>query len=444
MTWKKHLRNVILIAIAALIGFAWYLTTPAKSRVALSDLQGPVPKLPVERVESFPSVKIASIVGWQGAAAPVPARGLAVKAFAAGLDHPRWLHVLPNGDVLVAESTQPAREATGLMDRLARSMMKRANGSDTSANRITLLRDADGDGVAEQRSVLLTGLNSPYGMQYLDDTLYVANTDSLMAFPFTPGQTKIDAPGKKLLALPAGPPNNHWARNVVATPDGKRLLITIGSNSNIAEGGMDKERDRAEIKEYTIATGQAITYAYGLRNPNGVDFNPVTGTPWTVVNERDQLGPDTPPDYFTTVDYGTFYGWPFTYWGGYEDGRVPQIRPDLKQYTKRPDYALGPHVAALGLAFNRGDALGPQYRNGAFIALHGSWNRAPPAGYEVIFIPFNARGFPTGAKPVQVLGSFLNKDGDAQGRPAGVAFDKTGVLLIADDSGNRIWRVTRG
>lgn len=444
MTWKTHLRNVILIAIAALIGFTWYLLTPAVSKVPFRDLQGPLPKLPDERREGFPSINFREVVRWQGSAAPRPAPGLAVKLFADGLDHPRWLHLLPNGDVLVAESTQPSRPPAGMMDRVARNLMKRANGSDVSANRITLLRDADGDGVPEQRSVLLAGLNSPYGMQYLNGTLYVANTDSLMAFPFKPGETKIDAPGKKLLDLPATPPNNHWARNVIATPDGKRLLITIGSNSNIAEGGMDKEKDRAEIKEYTIATGKSLTYAYGLRNPNGINFNPVSGTPWAVVNERDQLGPDTPPDYLTTVDYGTFYGWPFTYWGKYKDERVPQVRPDLLQYTKRPDYALGPHVAALGVVFNRSDALGARWRDGAFVSLHGSWNRSPPAGYEVVFIAFNERGFPVNAKPVQILGGFLNKDNDAQGRPAGLAFDKTGALLVADDAGNRIWRVTRG
>lgn len=443
MTWKRHLLNGVLIALVAIGVLAWYMLTPAHSKVDFRALQGPRPELPTERRESFPSINFRSVAGWPQGATPRPAPGLKVAEFAGGLDHPRWMHLLPNGDILVAESTQPSRQAKGLMDRVQKSLIKKANGSDKSANRITLLRDGDGDGIAEQRSVLLTGLNSPYGIAYLNGILYVGNTDSLMAFPFQPGQTTITDKGKKLLDLPATGPNNHWARNVVADPDGKHLLITIGSNSNIAEGGMAAEKDRAEIKQYDIATGKAITYAYGLRNANGVDFNPVSGTPWAVVNERDQLGPDTPPDYFTTVDFGTFYGWPFSYWK-IKDERVPQVRPDLFQYTKRPDYALGPHVAALGLAFNRGDALGPQWRNGAFIAFHGSWNRSPPSGYEVVFVPFNSRGFPTGTKPIQVLGGFLNKDNDAQGRPAGLAFDKSGALLVADDAGNRIWRVTRG
>lgn len=444
MTWKTHLRNGIVIAIAVIAGLVWYLFTPDKARAPLSDLQGPQPKLQAERPESFPTIKIAKIVGWQGNAMPVPAPGLAVKPFADGLDHPRWLHVLPNGDVLVAESTQPARETKGLTDWIARKLITESNGAKVSANRITLLRDTNGDGIADQRSVLLSGLNSPFGMQYLNGTLYVANTDALMAFPFSVGQTVITAKGEKLLDLPANLPNNHWARNVVAAPDGKRLMITIGSNSNIGENGMEGEEGRAEIREYTIETRKSVTYAYGLRNPNGVDFHPASGTPWTVVNERDMLGSDGPPDYLTSVDFGTFYGWPYTYWGRYKDERVKQDRPDLLQYTKIPNYALGGHVAPIGLAFNRGTALGPQFANGAFIGLHGSWNRSPPSGYEVVFVPFNDRGFPTGAKPITVLGGFLNKDKDAQGRPAGVAFDRSGALLVADDSGNRIWRVTKG
>ncbi len=443
MTRRQHIRNIALITIAAAIGGSWYLLTPDEARVPLADLQGVNPKLVDPRQEAFPTVNISKIVRWQGDAAPVPAKGLAVVAFAKGLDHPRWLHQLPNGDVIVAESTQPSREASGVGDKIAKTIIKRANGTSVSANRVTLLRDADGDGVAEFRSVLLQGLNSPFGMQLVGETLYVANTDALMAFPYKAGDTKITAPGKKIVALPAGAPNNHWARNVVADPKREKLYITIGSNSNIAEGGMDREKDRAMIKEYDLKTGEMITYAYGLRNPNGLDFNPVSGTLWTTVNERDMLGSDGPPDYMATADFGTFYGWPFTYWGGNEDRRVPQVRPELKQYTKRPDYALGPHVAALGLAFNRTDALGPQWRNGAFIGLHGSWNRSPASGYQVVFVPFDARGYPVkDAKPVEVLGGFLTKDGDAQGRPAGVLLDSKGALLVADDSGNTIWRVT--
>ena len=443
MTWKTHLRNGVLIAIVAVIGIVWYLFTPDKARVPLSDLQGLQPSLQKERPEAFPTIKIAEIVGWKGDARPAAAQGLKVELFADRLDHPRNIHVLPNGDVLVAESTQPARETKGLTDWIARKLILEANGSRLSANRITLLRDADRNGVPEERHVLLTGLNSPFGMQYLDGKLYVANTDALMGFPYSLGQTRIDAKGEKLLALPASLPNNHWTRNIAATPDGKRLLIAIGSNSNIGENGMKSEEGRAEIREYTIETRRSLTYAYGLRNPVGLDFHPANGLPWTVVNERDMLGSDGPPDYLTSVDFGTFYGWPYTYWGRYRDDRVKQDRPDLLQYTKIPNYALGGHVAPIGLVFSRGETLGAQFANGAFIALHGSWNRYPASGYEVVFVPFNERGFPTGAKPVQVVGGFLNAAGDAQGRPAGLAFDGTGALLVADDSGNRVWRVSR-
>ena len=367
-----------------------------------------------------------------------------MKAFADKLDHPRWLLELPNGDVLVAESSAPDRPVKGVEDWIARKLITDAGGAGGSPDRILLLRDADGDGVAEFRSVLLSGLRSPFGMALVGNTLYVANTDALMAFPYAVGETKITAKGEKVMDLPNNLPNNHWARNVVADPDGQSLYITIGSDSNIAEGGMEKEKDRAQIKQYDLKTKEALVFAYGLRNPNGLAFNPISGTLWTVVNERDMLGSDGPPDYLSTVDFGTFYGWPFFYWGGYEDQRVPQARPDLKQYTKRPDYALGPHVAALGLAFNKGPTLGAQFANGAFIGMHGSWNRSPPSGYKVVFIPFNERGFPTGAKPVDVLTGFLNGKGQAQGRPVGTIVDRKGALLVADDAGNRIWRVTAG
>lgn len=442
MSWKTHARNIAILVVIALIGAYWYLSTPDKAQVALEDMQGLAPKLTQVRPEKFPSIKIAKIVGWQGDAKPVAASGLKVAAFADKLDHPRWLLELPNGDVLVAESSAPDRPVKGVEDWIARKLISDAGGAGGSPDRITLLRDADGDGVAEFRSELLSGLRSPFGMALVGTTLYVANTDALMAFPFNVGETKITAKGTKVMDLPANLPNNHWARNVVASPDGQSLYITIGSDSNIAEGGMDKEKDRAQIKEYNLKTRESLVFAYGLRNPNGLAFNPISGTLWTVVNERDMLGSDGPPDYLSTVDFGTFYGWPFFYWGGYEDQRVPQARPDLKQYTKRPDYALGPHVAALGLAFNTGPALGASFANGAFIGMHGSWNRSPPSGYKVVFIPFNERGFPTGAKPVDVLTGFLDAKGQAQGRPVGVIVDRKGALLVADDAGNRIWRVT--
>lgn len=442
MTWKSHLRNVAIIIILLLGGGYWYLTSPDKARVALEDVQGQAPKLTPPRRENFPTINIAKVVGWPDGARPVAAPGLKVVAFADRLDHPRWLLELPNGDVLAAESWSPKRPPMGLEDRIARRIMARAGGTSSSPDRITLLRDKDGDGVAEFRSTFLEGLRSPFGMALVGDTLYVGNTDAVMAFPYKAGDTKITAKGTKILDLPASPPNNHWARNVVAAPDGQSLYITIGSNSNIAEGGMDREKDRALIRQYDLKTKQSLIYAYGLRNPNGLAFNPISGTLWTVVNERDMLGSDGPPDYLTTVDFGTFYGWPFYYWGGIQDQRVPQLRLDLQQYTKRPDYALGPHVAALGLAFNRGTVLGTRYSNGAFIGMHGSWNRYPASGYKVVYVPFNERGFPTGEKPIDVLTGFLNEKGQAQGRPAGVIIDRKGALLVADDAGNRIWRVT--
>jgi glucose/arabinose dehydrogenase len=442
MTKRQHFRNFLILLLVVAVGGYWYLTTPDKARLELSQMQGALPKLDQMRPESFPTVKISKIVGWAKGAAPTPAKDLSVKAFAEGLDHPRWLYALPNGDVLVAESTQPARETKGFQDWFERRTMKRANGSTVSANRITLLRDADGDGVAEFRSVLLEGLNSPFGMALYGESLLVANTDEVRAFPFKVGDTKISDKGQKMMSLPASGPNNHWTRNLMVDPKRNKLFITIGSNSNIAENGAEAEKDRAQIKRYDLKTGETQIYAYGIRNPNGLAYNPISGTLWMTANERDMLGSDGPPDYLSTVDFGTFYGWPWYYWGGFEDPRVEQTRQDLRQYSKHPDYALGPHVAALGLAFSPGKALGTAYTNGAFVAMHGSWNRVPVSGYKVVYIPFNERGFPlAGAKPVDVLNGFLNGKGEAQGRPAGLAFDKAGGLLVADDAGNRIWRL---
>ncbi len=443
MTWKTHLRNAVIIILILMGGVYWYLSTPDASRQDIATLTGPAPDLQTMRPEAFPTINIAKIIGWKAGEMPTAAPGLAVKPFATGLDHPRWLLELPNGDVLVAESSAPARETQGVKDMIARKLILSAGGAGGSPDRITLLRDTDGDGVADQRSVLLSGLHSPFGMALKEGTLYVGNTDAVMAFPFKVGDTKITAKGEKLFDLPANLPNNHWARNLIISPDGQSLYVTIGSDSNIAEEGMDKEKGRAGIDQYDFATKKKINFAYGIRNPNGLAFNPISGTLWMVVNERDQLGSDGPPDYLSTVDFGTFYGWPFTYWGGIEDHRVPQVRPDLKQYTKRPDYALGSHVAALGLAFNKGDSLGPQFANGAFIGLHGSWNRSPASGYKVIYVPFNERGFPTGAKPVDVLTGFLAGEQDARGRPVGVILTKSGALLVADDAGNTVWRVAK-
>jgi glucose/arabinose dehydrogenase len=441
MNWRTHAKLISGLAVVALIGGYWYLTTPDTAQVDIAEMYGKTPKLTTMRPESYPTISVAKIVGWKGDAKPVAAAGLAVNAFADGLDHPRWMHLLPNGDVLVAESTQPSRPTAGFQDWVARNLIMKANGSVKSANRITLLRDTDKDGKADFRSVLLAGLNSPFGMQLVGETLYVANTNALMAFPFKVGDTQITAKGEKIIDLPAGAPNNHWARNVIAAPDGKVLYVSVGSNSNIGENGLESEKYRANILEVDPKTKSFRVFASGLRNPNGMAIEPKNGYLWATVNERDMLGSDGPPDYLTTVDFATFYGWPWFYWGGYIDHRVQPTDMAKQEYTKRPNYALGSHTASLGLAFADKAKLGAAFANGAFIGQHGSWNRSPPSGYKVIYVPFNERGFAEG-KPVEVLTGFLDKKGDAQGRPAGVIVDSAGALLVADDSGNRIWRVS--
>lgn len=445
MHWRTHAKIISGLVVVGLAGGYWYLTTPNESQVDSAKLYGPEPVLDAVQQESFPSIKIAKIIGWQGEAKPVAAPGLSVNLFATDLDHPRWMQVLPNGDVLIAETTQPDRAPQGISDRIARKIMASANGSTKSANRITLLRDTDGDGKADFRSALLTaenGLNSPFGMELVGDTLYVANTDSLMAFPYKAGDTKITAKGEKIVPLPSGVPNNHWARNVIASPDKKTLLVTVGSNSNIGENGLESEEYRANVLEVFPKQKTFRIFAAGLRNANGLAYEPKSGYLWTVVNERDQLGPDTPPDYLATVDFGGHYGWPWFYWR-IADQRVQPQRPDLQQYVKRPNYALGAHTASIGLAFAGNAKLGDKFSNGAFIGQHGSWNRVPASGYKVIYVPFNERGFPDKkAKPVDVLTGFLTPAGEAQGRPAGVIVDAKGALLVADDAGNRIWRVS--
>ena len=445
MNWRTHAKIISGLVVVALAGGYWYITTPAQSEVDIARLYGPMPDLSKAQPETLPSVVIAKIVGWHGGAKPVAAPGLAVNEYAGGLDHPRWLKLLPNGDVLVAETTQPARPTQGLGDWIASRIMKAANGSNASANRITLLRDTDGDGKADARFALLTaanGLNSPFGMELVGDTLYVANTDSLMAFPYKLGETQITAKGEKIVPLPSMPPNNHWARNVIASPDKKTLFVTVGSNSNIGENGLKSEEYRANVLEVFPKQKTFRVFTAGMRNPNGLAYEPKTGYLWATVNERDQLGPDLPPDYLATVDFGGHYGWPWFYWQR-ADHRVQPQRPDLQQYVKRPNYALGAHTASLGLAFAGTAQLGPKFANGAFIAQHGSWNRNPPSGYKVIYVPFNDRGFPDAkAKPVDVLTGFLNAKGEAQGRPAGLIVDGAGALLVADDTSNRIWRVS--
>jgi glucose/arabinose dehydrogenase len=402
---------------------------------------GPSPTLPPPNPTLLPTVEIAPAKGWPGGAKPAPAAGLTVTALATGLQHPRWLHVLPNGDVLVAETNAPPRpeEGKGIKGMVMQQVMKRAGAGVPSANRITLLRDADGDGAAETKTVFLKDLNSPFGMALVGDVLYVANTDAVLRFPYAEGQTQIDKAGSKIADLPAGPLNHHWTKGLVANRDGTRLYASVGSNSNVAENGLEREERRAAILEIDPANGQSRVFASGLRNPVGMAFEPQSGALWAVVNERDELGSDLVPDYLTAVKDGGFYGWPWSYFGRHVDTRVQPENPDMVAKAIVPDYALGNHVAPLGLAFARGELLPAAYREGAFIGEHGSWNRKPRSGYKVVFVPFSG-GRPNGA-PVDVLTGFVSAEGEALGRPVGVAIDKAGALLVADDVGNTVWRV---
>ena len=404
---------------------------------------GPTPQLPVPRTSLIPLVNVVTARGWPANATPTPAEGLTVTAFARGLDHPRWLYVLPNGDVLVAETNAPKRpdDNKGIKGWFFKRFQKQAGGAVPSANRITLLRDADGDGVAETRSVLLENLTSPFGMALVGSTLYVANTDALVRFPYSRGDTRITAPATVVTPLPGGAINHHWTKNVVASRDGRRLYVSVGSNSNVAENGIDKETERAAILEIDAATGRRRVFASGLRNPVGMAWEPETGMLWTSVNERDELGSDLVPDYMTSVQDGAFYGWPYSYYGQHVDTRPKPPRPDLVARAVVPDYALGPHTASLGLAWSPDSAaaLPARLRHGMFVGQHGSWNRAPRSGYKVIFVPF-AAGKPSGM-PIDVLTGFVRGDGDAMGRPVGVAIDGRGGLLVADDVGNAVWRV---
>jgi glucose/arabinose dehydrogenase len=405
---------------------------------------GPNPVLPAPEKQLVPTIQVAPAKGWPSGAKPVAAAGTSVNALATGLQHPRWLYVLPNGDVLVAETDAPPKpdDGKGIKGQFMKMFMKKAGSGQPSANRITLLRDADGDGVAETRTVFLDGLNSPFGMALIGADLYVANTDALLRFPYKQGDTRIAAAGTKVIDLPGGPLNHHWTKSLIASRDGSKLYATVGSNSNVAENGIDKEEGRAAIWEIDVRTGAHRLYATGLRNPNGMAWEPASGTLWTVANERDELGNDMVPDYLTSVKDGGFYGWPYSYYGQHVDERVKPQRPDLVAKALKPDYALGAHVAALGLATSEGSALpGPFSGSGMFVGEHGSWNRKPPSGYKVVFVPFNGPR-PSGM-PMDVLTGFLSPDGDAYGRPVGVAIDKRGALLVADDVGNAIWRVSR-
>jgi len=415
------------------------------AKLPVSAGTGPRPTLPAPVPTLLPTVNVAPAEGWPPGAAPQGAPGTRVTAFARGLDHPRWLLVLPNGDVLVAETNAPVRpeNSSGFKGWVMGLMMKRAGAAPPSADRITLLRDSDGDGVAELRTVLLEGLHSPFGMALVGQDLYVANTDAVLRFPYRRGDTRISAPGATLLPLPGGPINHHWTKNLIASADGRKLYVTVGSNSNVAERGMGAEEERAAVWEVDVATGAHRVFASGLRNPNGLAWAPGGSALWTVVNERDEIGSDLVPDYLTAVQDGGFYGWPYSYYGQHVDTRVAPQRPELVARALVPDYALGPHTASLGLASAAGSKLPPPFAQGMFIGQHGSWNRDPHSGYKVIFVPFEG-GRPAGGAPVDVLTGFLSDSGKAYGRPVGVALDAKGALLVADDVGNTVWRVSAG
>jgi len=412
------------------------------SSLQVSDGTGPSPKLPEPNNTLIPTVNIAPAIGWPEGAKPVAAPGTQLTAFAEGLDHPRWLYVLPNGDVLVAETNAPPKpdDSKGIRGWLAGKIMARAGAGIPSANRITLLRDKNHDGIAETRTVFLENLNSPFGMALVGNDLYVADTDRLLRFPYQSGETSISAPPTKVVDLPGGTLNHHWTKNVIASKDGSKLYVTTGSNSNVGENGLDQEEGRAAIWEVDRATGNHRIFASGLRNPNGLAWEPQSGQLWTAVNERDEIGSDLVPDYITSVKDGGFYGWPFSYYGQHVDVRVKPQNPELVARAIAPDYAVGPHTASLGLTFAEGSKLPAPFTQGAFIGQHGSWNRRPHSGYKVIFVPFNA-GKPDG-QPVDVLTGFLNEDLKAMGRPVGVVIDQQGDLLVADDVGNKIWRVS--
>jgi glucose/arabinose dehydrogenase len=427
-------------AVAMLFG-CWLAACSAQTTVPDANRFGPDPSLPAPRSSWLPTINTAPAEGWAQDEAPIAAAGLEVNSFASGLDHPRWLLVLPNGDVLVAETDAPPKPADGkgLRGWIMKHVMRRAGSGLPSANRISLLRDADRDGIAEVKTAFLAGLDSPFGMALVGDTLYIANADELVRFPYIPGSTSISAAPTRVAELPGGPINHHWTKSLVANRDGTRLYVGVGSNSNVAENGMDAEENRAAILEIDPAAGASRVFASGLRNPVGMDWQPDSGELWVAVNERDELGDDLVPDYMTHVQEGGFYGWPYSYWGAHVDSRVTPQRADLVARAIVPDYSLGAHTASLGLVFYDADAFPARYRGGAFIGQHGSWNRREPVGYKVVFVPF-VGGRPAGP-PEDILTGFLDPGGDANGRPVGVAVAGDGALLVADDVGGRVWRV---
>jgi glucose/arabinose dehydrogenase len=436
----KKLLGFIVVAVLIVAGVV-ALSMNNSAALPPSTGYGQNPALPTPDTSLIPVINAPNATGWPEGQTPVAAEGMEVTAFATGLDHPRWLYVLPNGDVLVAETNAPERpeDSKGIKGFFFKLFQKKAGGGVPSANRITLFRDADGDGVPETKSVFLQNLNSPFGMALVDNTFYVANTDALVSFPYTEGQTEITDAPTKVTDLPGGPLNHHWTKGLIASEDGTKLYVSVGSNSNVAENGIDKEHERAAIWEIDAATGEYRVFASGLRNPVGMAWESDSGVLWTVVNERDELGNDLVPDYLTSVQDGGFYGWPYSYYGDHVDTRVEPQKPELVASAIVPDYALGAHTAPLGLASATGNTLPERFENGMFVGQHGSWNRKPHNGYQVIFVPF-AGGMPAG-DPIEVLTGFILENGDAMGRPVGVALDQFGALLVADDVGNVIWRV---
>jgi glucose/arabinose dehydrogenase len=402
---------------------------------------GASPDMPAPQSTLLPMVNIAPVQARPDGFIPSAPDGFSVTRFAGGLAHPRWIYTLPNGDVLVAESDAPKEhdEGSGLFGWVRRQVMKRAGAGVSSPDRIVLLRDANNTGVAQMQTVFIGGLHSPFGMALIGNELYVADTDALLRFDYVEGATQITGPGVKVADLPAGPINHHWTKNILADRSGKHLYITVGSNSNAGENGIDAEQDRARILEFDVKTGRLRPYATGLRNPNGLSWQPDSGALWTTVNERDELGNNLVPDYMTAVKDRAFYGFPYSYYGQHVDLRVKPQRPDRVAAAIAPDYALGNHTASLGLVFYDRTLFPAHYRGGAFVGQHGSWNRKPHAGYKVVFVPF-ADGKPAGA-PEDFLSGFLTADGHAVGRPVGVALDAHGALLVADDVGNTVWRI---
>lgn len=442
MSAKRKLLATILVIVLALAAFGAWIWRGNPSDRTTDATSGKTPLLVEAESERIPSVSLPRTVGWKPGETPAAAKGFAVSRFAEGLDHPRTLLTLPNGDVLVAETNSPARSGGGMTGFVMGLMMKRVGAGVASPNRIVLLRDGDGDGKAEQRFTFREkGLASPSGMAWGAGKLYIANHDAVLAFDFTPGATTLGGEPKKLMDLPAG--GNHWMRNLQLSADGKKLYVAVGSASNIGENGMAVEAGRAAIWEIDLATGSRRQFAAGLRNANGLGINPSTGELWTVVNERDMLGPDLVPDYLTNVPVGAQYGWPWVYWKDVIDWRVKEPMPEfLTEYTRKPEYALGAHTAPLGLLFaSGGNLMGDAFANGAFVARHGSWNRKPVAGYDVVFVKFDDHGNPQGL-PQPVLTGFLTaKGGTTHGRPVWLAWDKAGAMLVSDDTGGVIWRV---